>query len=83
MYKAKGAQCAMANINYYRREAERCRKLAAETENVLLIDQWRKLARDYETLADDLVARPIVQFTPMQQQPVQQQQSKLARDDEN
>ena len=74
----------MVSVPFYRQEAERYRKLAADAKNVRLADQYRKSARDYEALADELDPRPSpppVQVTPMQQQPIQQQQSKSEPED--
>ena len=70
----------MPTAEYYRSEAERCRKLAEESRDAEAAQRWRALARDYAALADALESAPQppapVMHTPMQQQPVQQQQSK-------
>jgi len=72
----------MVSVRFYRQEAERFRKLARDTENVRLADQYRKSAREYEALADELDTMPSPSpVTPMQQQPVQQQQTKIEPDD--
>ena len=75
----------MASVAYYRAEAERCRELAAAAKDDALAGQWRKLARDYEALAESLEARsgtpPPAMHVPMQQQPIQQQQTKIEPDD--
>jgi hypothetical protein len=74
----------MASVAYYRAEAQRCRELAAAAKDDALAGQWRKLARDYEALAESLEGRsgmpPPAVHVPMQQ-PVQQQQSKIKPDD--
>jgi hypothetical protein len=75
----------MVSPAYYRSEADRCRKLAEESTDPQAADRWRRLARDYSALADELDARPAppaVMHAPMQQQPVQQQQGKQEPDDE-
>ena len=68
----------MPTAEYYRSEAERCRKLAEESKDAQAAQRWRALARDYAALADALESalQPPVMHAPMQQQPVQQQQSK-------
>jgi len=76
----------MASIAYYRAEAERCRVLADGSKDPEAANRWRALARDYNALADEferaqLVAPPAVMHVPMQQQPLQQQQTKLDTDD--
>jgi len=65
----------MVTAAYYRTEARRWRERASTAMNQESADQWRKLARDYEALADEVEARPVVQAAPVQQ-PLQQQQSK-------
>jgi hypothetical protein len=74
----------MASVSYYRREAERCRKLATHTPNADMANRWRALADDYEKLADALEAQEAMppQRISMQQQPMQQQQAKSEREDE-
>ena len=37
---------------YYRRQAELCRKRAAEAPNQALRAQWAKMAAEYDQLAD-------------------------------
>ena len=71
----------MAGAPYYRSEAERCRKRAADDPASESAKRWLQLAAEYEQLADALEekeegAQPGVQWAPMQQQPMQQQQSK-------
>jgi hypothetical protein len=75
----------MANAAYYRDEAARCRKLAAASPDAEAAARWRSLASDYEQLADALDSAPIamMQRVPMQQQPVQLQQSKTAEPDKD
>ncbi len=67
-------------IDHYRREAERCRALAAQSPDSEIGARWRSLAADYDKLADAIEQGrdPMpVQRVPMQQQPVQQQQAKI------
>jgi hypothetical protein len=73
----------MVSVPFYRQEAERCRQLAAETKNIRLADQYRKSARDYEALADELDARPTPPPAPdsPMRQPIQQQQAKSEEPD--
>ena len=75
----------MVSSSYYRDEAERCRKLADAAKDPEVAAQWRKLARDYSALADSLQTAPVLppppMHIPMQQQPVQQQQSKTEPED--
>lgn len=75
----------MASVSYYRIEAERCRALAAHSPDSDMAKRWRSLAADYEKLADALEASheimPVQRMT-MQQQPMQQQQSKTEPKDE-
>ena len=70
---------SMVSVNHYRKEAERCRELAAATPTSEMASRWRSLAADYEKLADALEeaggAVPM-QHAPMQHQPMQQQQSR-------
>ena len=65
----------MASADYYREEANRCRKLAAASPDSDAAKRWRQLATEYDDLAEALEAsdRLIVQRDPMQQQPMQQQ----------
>jgi hypothetical protein len=77
----------MASVSYYRREAERCRKLATNTPNADMADRWRALAADYDKLAEVLEAQETMPPQPpqrmsMQQQPMQQQQAKSEPEDE-
>ena len=69
----------MVSVNHYRKEAERCRELAAVTPNSDMASRWRSLAAEYEKLADALeeAGGPLaMQRAPMQHQPMQQQQSR-------
>jgi len=74
----------MVSPAYYRAEAARCHKLAEEAEDLEAAHRWRALARDYNALADQLDKSepPPVMHVPMQQQPLQQQQTKLDPDAE-
>jgi len=76
----------MVSVDYYRAEAKRCRALAAGASDPTAAVRWLRIAKDYESLADSLEAAPEpvlppAMHTPMQQQPVQQQQSKIDPDD--
>lgn len=72
----------MASAAFYRREAERCRALAAATHDPVVATRWLRISNDYDTLADAIAAEEqkesaaLVARVPMQQQPVQQQQKK-------
>ena len=75
----------MADAEYYRNEARRCRELADSAPDRKSAQRWKDLADEYTILAEELEAAagkrtPILrrptQRQPMQQQPVQQQQSK-------
>ncbi len=71
----------MVGAPYYRSEAERCRKRAADDPASESATRWLQLAAEYEQLADALEAQdegaqPVAQRAPMQQQSMQQQQSK-------
>jgi hypothetical protein len=67
----------MVTSDYYRREAERCRGLAASSPDPEGAKRWRAIASDYDRLADALADHmPQVQRVSMQQQPMQQQQSR-------
>jgi hypothetical protein len=77
----------MVGAPYYRSEAERCRKRAADDPASESAKRWRQLAAEYDQLADALEAEeegapPIAQRAPMQQQPMQQQQSKAEPEDD-
>ena len=68
----------MMDVEYYRAEAERCHQLAEGSKDPKAAARWRAMSRDYHALADEVEAAepPTVPRTPMQQQPLQQQQSK-------
>jgi hypothetical protein len=69
----------MVSADYCRQEARPCRELAAGSSDPEAAKRWRALAADYETLAEAIDAQPPpVLRVPMQQQPVQQPQTKLA-----
>ncbi len=74
----------MVSPNHYRREAERCRELAAQSPDSDMAKRWRTLAADYDKLAGALEpegsATPVMR-TAMQQQPMQQQQAKTEPDE--
>ena len=74
----------MASVSYYRKEAERCRELAAHSPGTGMARRWLGLAADYDKLADALTELPApISLTraPMQQQPMQQQQSRTEPED--
>lgn len=76
----------MVGAPYYRTEAERCRKRAADDPASESAKRWLQLAAEYEQLADALEAQdegaqPVTQRSPMQQQSMQQQQSKAEPED--
>jgi hypothetical protein len=76
----------MAGAHYYRSEAERCRKRAADEPQSESTKRWLQLAAEYDQLANTLAAeegvQPRAQARPMQQQPMQQQQSKAEEGDD-
>ena len=75
----------MVSVNNYRKEAERCRELAAATPTSEMASRWRSLAADYDKLADTLEEASgavAMQRAPMQHQPKQQQQSKSEPEEE-
>ena len=74
----------MVSVTHYRKEAERCRELAAHSPDPDLAKRWRSLAADYEKLADALETSGgaiAMQPAPMQHQPMQQQQSRTESDE--
>jgi hypothetical protein len=75
----------MVSPAFYRQEAERCRALAVAAKDPDAALRWQRMAKDYETLADSLETAPESpppMHIPIQQQPVQQQQSKTEPEDE-
>ena len=73
----------MSTSAYYLTEAARCRELATRAEGADAIRRWLQMAVEYEQLAESLAfmpqaahGAPEMQRMPMQQQEVQQQQSK-------
>ena len=75
----------MTSVAYYRAEAKRCRASAADAKDAATAARWLQIARDYDNLANSLEAAPQSAppaiHVPMQQQPVQQQQTKTKPDD--
>jgi hypothetical protein len=75
----------MTSVAYYRQEAQRARAAAENSKDAETVLRWLRIAKDYENLASSLEAAPEapppVVHVPMQQQPVQQQQSKIEPDD--
>jgi hypothetical protein len=81
-----GASVQMADSAGYRAEALRFLKWAEQATDPAIARRWRRLADEYITLAEQLDAtasgRPsILHAGRPQRQPVQQQQSKLEKDD--
>ena len=75
----------MVGAPYYRTEAERCRKQAADDPASESAQRWLQLAAEYEQLADALEAQDDdaqSQQRPMQQQSMQQQQSRSKPEDD-
>ena len=75
----------MVGAPYYRSEADRCRRRAADNPTSESAKRWLQLAADYDQLADALEldeAEPRAQPRAMQQQPMQQQQSKAEPEDD-
>jgi hypothetical protein len=66
----------MASASYYRDEAARCRQLAEASPNSPSAPRWRKLAAEYEILAESVAETRPVPHAPMREQEVQQQQTK-------
>jgi hypothetical protein len=68
----------MSNAAYFRKEAERYRKLAASEMNPTLAEQLLGYAKEYEGWAAVLESADAAQppSTTMQQQNIQQQQQK-------
>jgi len=79
----------MTSAAFYRREAERCRDMAAATHDQQVAVRWRRIAKDYDALGAALAMEEqkesvaLVARMPMQQQPIQQQQSKSEPEDKN
>jgi hypothetical protein len=77
----------MASVAFYRAEAARCRALAMASHDPAAATRWTRIANDYENLAISLEAAPESAPIPaihlaMQQQPIQQQQSKAEPEDQ-
>jgi hypothetical protein len=73
----------MADSEYYRTEARRCRRLAGDARTIETARRWFDLADEYDQLAVSLERGgvPPSQGVPMQQQPMQQQQQQKIEDD--
>ena len=75
----------MASAEYYRTEAERARQAAMNSTDPETVLRWLRIAKDYTALAnameDEATARKPPPRGKPQQQPVQQQQSKIEPDD--
>ena len=66
----------MSTPEFYRAEAARCRRLAAQGVDRAGRRRWQQLADEYDQLAAAMEPPPHVVRMPMQQQPAQQQQKK-------
>ena len=85
MEATRGKGVGMGLSNYYRTEAEQCRKLAAASPESPSAKRWRQLAAEYDELAETLEAEGpgLVRPGPVQRQPMQQQQqAKTTPEDE-
>ena len=76
----------MVSAGYYRAEAKRARAAAVAASDPETGARWLRIAKDYDTLADAIEAEEAkesassMRHVPMQQQPVQQQQTKAEPD---
>ena len=72
----------MVSAAFYRAEAKRARAAAVAASDAETSARWLRIAKDYDTLADAVEAADAkesassILHVPMQQQPIQQQQSK-------
>ena len=72
----------MVSPDYYRREAQRCRDLAASSPDPEAAKRWNAIAADYDNLAEAMENAPqAIQRAPVQRQSMQQQQTKTNDDD--
>jgi hypothetical protein len=74
----------MPSVSYYRTEAAHCRALALAAGDPVAAARWSGIASDYEKLANSLESVPFsppLVHVPMQQRPMQQQQSKSEPED--
>ena len=72
----------MMDVEFYRAEAERCHRLAEGSKDPEAAARWLAMSRDNHARADELEAARRRSYGPsMQQQPVQQQQSKREPED--
>jgi len=75
----------MSDPAYYRAEAQRMLDWADTSPHPIVANRWRRLAQDYWSLAEQIetrgLGRPSILTAPMQQQPVQQQQTKSTTGD--
>jgi hypothetical protein len=67
--KAFYARCVMTSPIYYRREAERCRRLAHSSKGTEAERRWLALADDYDRIATELDRHPDVARDPGVQPP--------------
>ena len=77
----------MSDEDRYRRYAKFCREQASLLHGGVEADRWLHLAHEYDRLADvaagmDADEMPPVSTARMQQQPMQQQQSKAEPEDD-
>jgi hypothetical protein len=74
----------MNTPRYYESEAARCRELAARSPGTDAARRWLQLAAEYDDIAATLQTmpdKPGVMHAPMQQQSLQQQQSRKKEDE--
>jgi len=75
----------MAGTQFYRGEADRCRELAAAHPDSESASRWRRLAIEYDQLADSIEPQSqrngTPQRLPTQQRGTRQQQSKAGPDE--
>jgi len=67
----------MADEEYYSREAQRCRDLAATAPDSKTARRWHRLADQYAVLAEELAAHIHGRAPILTAQPLQQQQGRL------
>jgi hypothetical protein len=77
----------MSTPAYYQSEAARCRELATKSRDADAIKRWLLMALGYEQLAETMASAsqaarsaPQMQRMPIQQQEIQQHQSKIEPD---
>ena len=76
----QGYEPTMAREAYYRRMAQRYRKLAAGSPDLEMVEGWRAAADECDKLAEAMNAS-LPEPPSMQRQPMQQQQQKKLQDE--